>query len=77
MTTTSDAAMRAANKILDQWEGGPIPTSDALRDIIDAEFAPLVDALQKIIDWTEHSNGNLNRNICEVARKALATKGTP
>lgn len=51
----SAGAMRAANKILDLVEGGPRPTADAIRDIIDREsgLSDLLttgDALVKVLE---------------------------
>ena len=45
------AAMRAANKIMDRSESCRRISSDELRDIIDAEFHDLVDALLLVKNW--------------------------
>ena len=85
------AAMRAANKILDIWETRRPPSSDAIRDVIDAEtgLPQLVDVCRKMILRLDgFANGfdilppevkHRTNELTQQARRALATfeKGSP
>lgn len=73
-TKPSAAAMRAARRISDSLHWLNVHENAKAADIIDAEFAPLVEALRAIVDCGDLSLGSPNPPILDAlsdARKAL------